>query len=76
MEQLRITLLGEAPKAAETDPEAYALYLQARHLRLQFTPESLEQSYALNKQALAIDPRHTLRRETARRGSGFERVRT
>ena len=30
--QLKITLLGEAPKVVETDPEAYALYLQARHL--------------------------------------------
>jgi adenylate cyclase len=30
--QLKITLLGEAPHVEETDPEAYALYLQARHL--------------------------------------------
>jgi hypothetical protein len=28
--QLKITLLGDAPKAYETEPEAYALYLQGR----------------------------------------------
>jgi len=31
VEQLQITLLGEGPKAARTDPETYALYLQAHH---------------------------------------------
>ncbi len=30
--QLRVTLLGAAPKAAEIAPEAYSLFLQARHL--------------------------------------------
>ena len=39
-----------------TDPEAYALFLQARELGRQGTAEALEQSIALYQQALAIDP--------------------
>jgi TolB-like protein len=30
--KLKITLLGESPRVPETDPVAYALFLQARHL--------------------------------------------
>jgi len=56
VEQLKITLLGDAPKVRETDPEAYALYLQARYLGQQSTPDTLEKSIALFEQALAIDP--------------------
>ena len=56
VEQLRITLLGEIPRVRETSPEAYALYLQARHLSRRITAEGLEQSSALFEQALAIDP--------------------
>jgi tetratricopeptide (TPR) repeat protein len=40
----------------ETDPQAYALYLQSRHLRRQRTAGSLEQALVLLQQALAIDP--------------------
>jgi len=54
--QLKITLLGEAPTAAKTDPEAYALYLQARQLGRQRTAEGFEQSVALYQQALEIEP--------------------
>jgi TolB-like protein len=54
-DQLKITLLGEAPKVEETDPEAYALMLQARHLNRQFTSEGLGQAEAFYTQALAID---------------------
>jgi adenylate cyclase len=54
---LKITLLGEAPKATETDPETFALYLQARHLRDQNTFASLQQAESLLNQALVIDPR-------------------
>ena len=56
VEQLRITLLGEAPHVAQADPEAYALQLQARALRRQRTPEAYEQAVALYQQALAVDP--------------------
>jgi len=59
VEQLKVTLLGEVPHAQETSAEAYALYLQARHLGRQITAESFAQSNALYQQALAIDPDYT-----------------
>jgi TolB-like protein/Tfp pilus assembly protein PilF len=54
--QLKVTLLASAPGVVETDPEAYALYLQARQLGRQVTVEGLEESVALYQQALEIDP--------------------
>jgi TolB-like protein/Flp pilus assembly protein TadD len=56
--RLKITLLGDAPKAEKTDPEVYALYLQARHLGRRGTSGDWEQSSALYQQALAIDPNY------------------
>jgi TolB-like protein/Flp pilus assembly protein TadD len=56
VKQLRVVLLGEVPLVQETDPEAYALYLQGRHLRGQNTAGSLEQAQELLQQALVIDP--------------------
>jgi len=56
VEQLKVTLLGAVPTVEETDPEAYALYLQARQLGREFTAESIEQSNALYERALEIDP--------------------
>ncbi len=56
VQQLRVTLLGEIPQARETDPEAYALYLQARHVARRVTAEGLAQSNALFERVLAIDP--------------------
>src|SRR5438034_430794 len=58
VKQLKITLLGAAPKAHTTDPEAYALYLQAVQLGRQFTAEPFQQSDALYRKVLAIDPRY------------------
>jgi TolB-like protein len=54
--QLRITLLKGAPIVSETDPEAYALFLQARHLGRQGNATAFDQSIALYQRALAIDP--------------------
>jgi TolB-like protein/Tfp pilus assembly protein PilF len=54
--QLKITLLGEAPKTVEINSEAYALFLQARHLGQQFTVDTIEQSNALHEQVLEIAP--------------------
>jgi TolB-like protein len=54
--QLKIKLLGAAPKAKATDPKAYALFLQAREIARQWTGAALEQSIALYQQALRIDP--------------------
>ncbi len=55
VEALKITLLGRELKATETNPEAYALYLQGRHFINQGTEESHKQAETLLKQALAID---------------------
>jgi TolB-like protein/Flp pilus assembly protein TadD len=58
VKQLKVTLLGAAPKARTTDPEAYALYLQAVQLGRQYTAEAFQQSDALYRKVLAIDPRY------------------
>ena len=58
VKQLKVTLLGAVPKARTTDPEAYALYLQAVQLGRQGTAEAYKQSYALYRKVLAIDPRY------------------
>ncbi|MFC1740770.1 adenylyl cyclase, partial [Pseudomonadota bacterium] len=58
VDQLEITLLGSVPKVEETDPEAYALFLQARHFSNLLTPEGWEQANILYKQALEIDPEY------------------
>ncbi len=54
--KLKVTLLGDAPMVRETDPEAYALYLQGRHLSHRNTAGALEQAFTLLQQALVIDP--------------------
>ena len=58
VKQLRVTLLGAAPKAYGTDPRAYALYLQGRELGRHVTPEAFKRSNALFRQVLEIDPRY------------------
>ena len=58
VKQLKVTLLGAKPTVRQTDPKAYALYLQAVQLGRQITPESLTQSDALFSQVLELDPRY------------------
>jgi len=58
VEELKVTLLGAAPKARTTDPEAYALYLQAVQLGRQLTAEAFKQSDALYRKVLVVDPRY------------------
>ena len=58
VKQLKVTLLGAAPTVRQTDPKAYASYLQGRQLGYQNTPEAYRQSDALYRQALEIDPRY------------------
>jgi adenylate cyclase len=58
VKELKVKLLGVAPKVRTTDPKAYALYLQARELGRQNTPESYAKSDALYHQVLEIDPRY------------------
>ncbi len=55
VDALKITLLGKEPKATETNPEAYALYLQGRYFINQGTEESIKKAETLLKQALAMD---------------------
>lgn len=40
--QLKIKLLGVVPEIRETDPKAYALFLQARNLARRGTPNTFE----------------------------------
>lgn len=54
--QLRIQLLGAAPKARTTDPAAYTAFLQARQFSQLGTAEGLDRAVALYRQTLAIDP--------------------
>jgi len=56
VDALKITLLGQKPKATMTKPEAYTLYLQARFLQNQRTADSNRQAEALLLQTLDIDP--------------------
>jgi TolB-like protein/Tfp pilus assembly protein PilF len=56
VKRLQVTLLGKAPMVRETDSEAYALYLQARYLGRQNTPEAYEQSNLFFQKVLQIDP--------------------
>jgi len=58
VKQLKVTLLGAAPTVRQTDLKAYTLYLQARQLGRQSTPEAFAQSDALFRQVLEIDPRY------------------
>jgi TolB-like protein len=55
--QLKVTLLGAPPKVRKTDPDAYALYLQAVQIDRQ-NANRFEESIALYKQVLAIDPNY------------------
>jgi len=55
--ELAIQLLGApAPKAPQTDPRAYALYLQGRHFSDLYSSAGYEQAVAAFEAALAIDP--------------------
>jgi adenylate cyclase len=55
--ELKVTLLGkDIPKAMGTDPDAYALFLQSRHVTSRYTKEAFAQAEQLLNQALAIDP--------------------
>ena len=56
VEQLKITLLGSAPETRKTDPEAYALFLQARYLHQTGENERDAEVVQMLEQALVIDP--------------------
>ncbi len=56
VEQLKIKLLASAPRAMETDPSAYALFLQAREVARQNTPAGFAEALALVQRVLEIAP--------------------
>lgn len=56
VQELKVTLLRQAPTVEHTDPEAFALYLRARQLSRTGTAEAYERANALYEQAVAIDP--------------------
>jgi TolB-like protein/Tfp pilus assembly protein PilF len=58
VDELKVTLLGQAPKVVETSPEAYNLFLQARHLAGQGSIGSMRQAVEMYREALAIDPQY------------------
>ena len=56
VEALKIRLLGTAPKSVESDPEAYALYLQGRYFYARRTGPDWEKAAKVYEEALQIDP--------------------
>jgi tetratricopeptide (TPR) repeat protein len=54
--ELKLKLLGAAPKATATKPEAYALALQARQQYRLASGRSVERAVDLYRQALALAP--------------------
>jgi len=53
---LKLTLLGDAPMAEEIDPQAYTLYLQARHIINTSESGQSEQAEQKLRQALEMEP--------------------
>jgi len=56
VDALKISLLGAAPVAKESNPEAYALLLQARYLFNHRSEENYQKSAQVYRQAIALDP--------------------
>jgi TolB-like protein/Tfp pilus assembly protein PilF len=62
VKELKVKLLGPAPKVAAPNPKSYALYLQACYMSRKASAEGQVQSKALLEQALAIDPTYVAAR--------------
>lgn len=58
VEKLKVTLLGDAPGTDATNPDAYALALQARYAGREQSADGLLEAESLYKQALTIDPQY------------------
>jgi TolB-like protein/Tfp pilus assembly protein PilF len=56
VERLKVTLVDEADGIEKTDPDAYALYLQAGSVVARRTPTDALKAAELYQQVLAIDP--------------------
>lgn len=53
---LRVSLLGEAPRARETDPDAFSAFLYGLHFYQQRTSDGYEKAAEYMHRALEIDP--------------------
>jgi TolB-like protein/tetratricopeptide (TPR) repeat protein len=58
VDKLEMMLMGEPPKVPETDPEAYALFLQARHLHENPSTGAFHKALEAYQAALAIDDKY------------------
>jgi len=58
VERLKLSLLGNLPRARVTDPDAYALFLQARFVGQQGSAEGYAQAIELLERVLAIAPNY------------------
>jgi TolB-like protein len=56
VDELHVTLLGEAPKATQTDPDAYALYLEGLHFLDLDGIEHWPRAKELFEEVIDIDP--------------------
>jgi TolB-like protein/lipoprotein NlpI len=56
VEQLKVTLLDDAPRSEQVSTDAYTLFLQARYVGRQYSADGFERSNAFYERALAIDP--------------------
>lgn len=55
---LRVSILGEAPRARKTDPDAFTAYLNALHFYQQRSNEGYEKAVSYSQQAIDIDPNY------------------
>jgi len=55
---LELTLLDSVPESARTDSNAYSLYLRALTVGRRYSPDALDESIELLRQALDIDPEY------------------
>jgi len=56
LDELQVALLGDTPSLDVTDPEAYTLFLQARHILNQGAVDGFALADEVLNQVLAIDP--------------------
>ena len=56
VDQLKITILGELPRAEQIDPEAYSRYLQARHIVYSGQWDRLPIAEQLLNEVLEVEP--------------------
>lgn len=60
VDELELELLGRtAPKVPQSDPLAYASYLQGRHFFEMYSSAGFEQALAALKEAIATDPEYS-----------------